>query len=309
MKWLVGFLALLAVCVLPAGFCYWKVFFVPRDQDDRSYRLPKGEQYEGTRDLMLSLIHEWESIPCERVRIRACDGTILAAKYYHVQEGAPLQIQFHGYHGSAMRDFCGGNKLAREMGFNTLAVDQRAHGKSGGHTTTFGIRERRDCLSWVRWACERFGPQTPIFLAGVSMGASTVLMATELELPPNVVAILADCPYSSPEAIIRKVCRDDLKLPPNLVMPFVKLGARLFGHFDLCAASAVEAVRHTKIPILLLHGEADRFVPCEMSWEIFEACAGEVVRETFPEAGHGLSYVADTNRYAWVVRRFMERFI
>ena len=170
---------------------------------------------------MLSLIRQMDEIPYEAVTISAQDGTKLAVRYYHVRDGAPLQIQLHGYRGTALRDFCGGNKLARESGQNTLVVDQRAHGKSGGTTITFGIRERLDCLCWVEYASQRFGSDIPVFLSGVSMGAATVLMASELELPANVVGIIADCPYSSPEAIIRKVCQQDMHLPPVLVMPSV----------------------------------------------------------------------------------------
>ena len=209
---------------------------------------------------MLSLICELDGIPFEPVTITAFDGVQLCGRYYHVRDGAPVQIELHGYRGNALRDFCGGNKLAREAGMNTLLVDERANGRSGGRTITFGVKERRDCLSWIECANSRFGP-VPIFLAGVSMGAATVLMAAGLPLPANVAGIIADCPYSSPEAIIRKVCREDMHLPPALLMPFVRLAARLFGRFRLDGASAVEAARDTGIPILLLHGEDDRFVP------------------------------------------------
>ena len=90
-------------------------------------------------------------------------------------------------------------------------------------------------------------------------------------------------------------------------MPFVRLGARLFGHFDLKESSAVQAVENTSIPILLLHGEDDRFVPCDMSREIFAACVGEKTRITFPGAGHGLSYIVDTETYTEAVSRFVDR--
>lgn len=135
------------------------------------------------------------------------------------------------------------------------------------------------------------------------MGAASVLMASELPLPENVAGIVADCPYSSPEAIIRRVCAENMPLS-GAVMPFVRLAARLFGGFDLRGASAVEAVKHTDIPILLLHGEDDRFVPCSMSREIH--AAGRTTRlVTFPDAGHGLSYIADEARYAAEVEDFI----
>lgn len=301
------FAGLILLSVLIVWYSYRTAFYSPEKRKADDYAIPKGAQYEKERQRMRSLIREMDEIPYEAVTISAQDGTKLSARYYHVRDGAPLQIQFHGYRGAAVRDFCGGNKLARESGQNTLVVDQRAHGKSGGTAITFGIRERLDCLCWAEYANQRFGSNTPVFLSGVSMGAATVLMASELELPANVVGIIADCPYSSPEAIIRKVCREDMHLPPALVMPFIRLGARLFGHFDLREASAVQAVRNTSIPILLLHGEDDRFVPCGMSREIFDACTGEKTRITFPGAGHGLSYIVDTETYSEAVSRFVDQ--
>lgn len=300
------FAGLILLSVLIAWYSYRTAFYSPEKRKEDYYAIPKGEQYEKERQRMLSLIREMDEIPYEAVTISAHDGTKLAARYYHVRDGAPLQIQFHGYRGTALRDFCGGNKLARESGQNTLVVDQRAHSKSGGTTITFGIRERLDCLCWTEYANQRFGSDTPVFLSGVSMGAATVLMASKLELPANVVGIIADCPYSSPEAIIRKVCREDMHLPPALAMPFVLLGARLFGHFDLREASALEAVQHTHIPILLIHGEDDRFVPCDMSREIFDACTAYKIGKTFPGAGHGLSYIVDTHGYEQTVAQFTE---
>ena len=301
------FAGLLLLSVLIAWLSYRKAFYSPKMRHEDIYALPQGEQYEKERPRMLSLIRQMNDIPYETVSVSARGGTVLSARYYRVQDGSPLQIQFHGYRGTALRDFCGGNKLARESGQNTLVVDQRAHGKSGGTTITFGIRERLDCLSWVEYANQRFGSDTPVVLSGVSMGAATVLMAAGLELPANVRGIIADCPYSSPEAIIRKVCREDMHLPPALAMPFIRLGARLFGHFNLRETSAVQAVENTAIPILLLHGEDDRFAPCDMSRDIFEACTGDKTLITFPDAGRGLSYIADTETYGGAVSRFVSR--
>ena len=299
--------AIAAVCLVITFSIFLAAFYSPvrlRTPDDF---IPSGEQYGENRSLMLSLIREMEALPCEEVRIPASDGVSLRARYYHVRDGAPLQIQMHGYRGAAVRDFCGGNKLARELGMNTLVVDQRAHGKSGGKVITFGARERYDCQDWARYAFLRFGKDTPIYLAGVSMGAATVLMAAGLELPHTVRGIIADCPYSSAEAIIRKVASKDLHLPARPLMPFVRLAARLFGGFRLNEACAVEAVRRADIPVLLIHGEDDRFVPCGMSKEIAAACKSECALATFPQAGHGLSYIADAQRYARLVEDFVSQ--
>ena len=297
--------AALALLALAVTYFAWRVTFFSSSRQRQGYgELPKGDQYKNGRKLMLSLISDLEEWPYESVETTAFDGIRLFGRYYHVRDGAPVQLQMHGYRGDAIRDFCGGAKLARQLGMNILLVDQRAHGHSGGKAITFGIRERYDCQTWTRYIYMRFGPETPIYLAGVSMGAATVLMAAGLKLPHTVRGIIADCPYSSPEAIIRKVISDDLHLPAPIVFPFVRLAARLFGNFSLRETSAAEAVSHSDIPALLIHGEDDRFVPCGMSAAIAGLCRGPCTFASFPDAGHGLSYIVDPERYGTLVADF-----
>ncbi len=298
-------LIILLIIVLLAYITFRLIFFVPTKHQENSYELPKGKQYEQNREVMLALIKEIDDIPCERVYIKAKDGIILSGRYYHQSDNAPLQIQFPGYKGSAIRDFCGGNKLARELGFNVLLVDLRAHGLSNGHTITFGIKERYDCLCWIEYALERFGKTTPIYLAGISMGASTILMASGLNLPENVRGLLADCPYSNPPAIIKKVCCD-MKYPTTLFYPFIYLGALIFGHFRLNSASAVDAVRKCQVPILIIHGKDDKMVPYEMSEEIYKNCPKGSKLYLFPNAGHGISYLSDLEKYKAITLEFFK---
>jgi len=241
----------------------------------------------------------------ESVSITSHDGLHLSGKYYHVKDGAPLQIQMHGYRGSGARDFCGGTKLAINSGHNVLVIDERSHGNSDGHTITMGIKERYDCLDWVTYANERFGSDSKILLVGLSMGAATVLMVSELDLPSNVVGIMADCPYSSPKEIVKRVAKS-MHFPPNLAYPFIRLGALIFGHFNIEESDAVSAVKYAKVPILLVHGEADSFVPCEMSRKIYEACGAPKILATFPGAEHGMSYMSDVTRYRQIIRDFFK---
>ena len=305
MKILLIIIILTAAVLLFAYYGYWRCFYSPFRNRNKKYKLPHGEQYENEWETMQKLIAEMDAIPYEQVYTTSFDGLKLAARYYYVSDDTPLHIQFHGYHGNAVRDFCGGNKLARESGGSTLVVDQRAHGKSEGTTITFGINERRDCLSWIEYARRRFGKDRPIIIEGVSMGATTVLMASGMDLPVNVIGVTADCPYSSVKGIICKVCRD-MHLPPAIMWPFIWLGARVYGRFDPNETSATEAVKNTRIPILLIHGEDDLFVPCEMSREIASSCGSKLIFQTFPGAGHGLSYIADEKTYRHKVDEITE---
>ena len=301
---MVCLILLLFLIVGASWYAYAVAFYSPKGKRVSENAPLVGAQYEAVAENIARISDIMRRIPFEEVVISAYDGTQLYGRYYHVKEGAPIELLFHGYRSHPYRDCSGGHALSRKMGFDSLVVDQRAHGRSGAATITFGIKERLDCLAWVNYLNDRFGTKTPIILSGLSMGAATVLMAAALELPENVACIMADSPYSSPSGIIKKVCREE-GYPVWLCTPLLYLGARLFGTFHLGSCTAKEAVRQAKVPILLIHGEDDRFVPCDMSLEIAANCASRVDVVTFPDAGHGLSYMTDPLRYEKAVCRFL----
>ncbi|MBQ3530586.1 MAG: alpha/beta hydrolase [Oscillospiraceae bacterium] len=299
-------ITLLLLILLISYLSYRKAFYSSPKKRSKTHLLPDTPQYTKVNPEIKRLIGEMEAVPFEEVSITTFDGLKLFARYYHLSDSAPLQIQFHGYRSTAVRDFSGGFSLARKMGRNLLVVDQRAGGKSEGTTICFGIKEKYDCLEWIKYALERFG-DVPIMLTGVSMGAATVLMASELDLPKNVKCIVADCPYSSPEEIIALQCKE-MGIPPKIGMPFVRLGARLFGNLKLSGEGAEKAVRNTKVPILLVHGEEDDFVPCYMSEKIYSANPKMITFETFPNAAHGVSFLVDTERYEKLYYSLFEKY-
>ena len=304
--WVLAFLVL-AVFLGGGYYAYRYAFFSPK-MGRETLPACEGRQYAPYQAEIRRIFRELQERPCEFVTVPSADGLILSGRYYHVADGAPLDIGFHGYRSACLTDFAGGAELSEKMGHNLLLVDQRAHGKSTGRTISFGILERWDVLSWVNYAVERFGSNVQILLYGISMGAATVLMASDLPLPENVKGIIADCPYSSPKEIICKVARDR-GLPVKAAWCFVWIGARVYGGFDPNEADAVRAVKHTKVPILLIHGEADGFVPCAMSADIQRSNPRRIRRFTFPGADHGISFLRDEARYEAIVTEFCGKFI
>ena len=296
----------LALLILTISFvCFYMAFFVPKHgpiaADD--YTTPEGPVYEPFREQMVQWMKEVRAMPHEDCYITSFDGLKLHGRYYEYAPGTPIELMFHGYRGNSDRDLCGGVQRCFELGRSCLLVDQRASSASEGHVITFGIKEHRDCLKWLDFMVERFGEDVKIILTGISMGASTVLMAAGSPLPKQVKGVLADCGFSSAKAIICKVIRQ-MKLPPILAYPFVWLGARIFGGFSLEELSAVEAVKQATVPVIFFHGEDDDFVPTEMSKENFEACASRKQLVTTPSAGHGLCYPVDPKGYLQALRDF-----
>ena len=301
-----GIVAILAVTVLLISYLCFRMAFYVKDSDKipkEEYPIPQGKVYEPHRDKMVGWMKEVRAMDCEEFFICSFDGLKLRGKYYEYAPGAVIEIMFHGYRGSAERDMCGGVQRCFKLGHSALIVDQRCSGKSDGNVITFGINESRDCLDWMRFAIDHFGPDCRLMLTGISMGASTVMIAAGEELPKNVIGVLADCGFTSAKAIIQEVIRQ-MKLPPKLAYPFVKLGARLYGHFDLEKTSAIEAMGKCKVPVIFFHGESDDFVPCFMSRENYAACTGKKRLVTVPGAGHGLSIMFDPEGYRAAMREF-----
>lgn len=300
-------IALLIIIILCVSYYAFRVaFLAPPHLDTNHYFVPEGKQYDAVRDGIKKSVARMAERKYEPITITSFDGSKLFARYYHVSDNAPVQILFHGYKSSSLLDCSGGSYFADQLGHNAIVVDQRSHGQSDGTVITFGIKERKDCLCWIQYTIERFGKDVPIILSGLSMGAATVLMVTDLNLPENVKGIIADCPYSSPKEIIMKVAKQ-MHFPPRLMLPFVWLGGFLFGHFNLFESTAIEAIKNCEIPILILHGDADELVPCEMSQSMLTSGAKDITLETFAGAGHGLSYIVIPDKYEKVVLEFIDK--
>ena len=78
--------------------------------------------------------------------------------------------------------------------------------------------------------------------------------------------------------------------------------------FSIDGASTVEAIRDNRLPLLLLHGRADDFVPCWMTEKCAAAavnCEKDVV--LVEEAGHGLSFLVDRDRVYAALVKFLDK--
>lgn len=289
---------LFLLCLIISFICFYKVFYSPKRKPlgEDEYELPPGKIYLPFKDEMYKWMKAVREMPHTDFEIKSFDGLTLRGRYYEYSSDAPVEIMFHGYQGNSERDLCGGVFRAFELGHNALLVDQRAAGRSDGSIITFGINEHKDCLSWVDFAISHFGADVKIVLTGVSMGAATVVMAAGKKLPENVMYVLADCGYFSAKEIIKKVI-SEMHLPAAVLYPFVKLGARIFGKFDLEEYSPVEAVKNAEIPVIFIHGDADDFVPYEMSYKLWEVCSSKKKLVTIKGAGHGLAYPVDKSGY------------
>ena len=231
------------------------------------------------------------STPYRLVDTVSFDGLKLVARYYSNNSDKTV-IFFHGYRSSAVRDFSCAVKMYLDRGFNVLLCDQRSHGLSEGKLITFGVKESRDVHTWIEFASERLGAKK-IVLSGMSMGASTVLLACNYGMPDTVKAIIADCGFTSPVDIMKKVARNNLKINASPFLPFLNIFCRLFGGFSIYKADTAKAIKNCDTPILFIHGKCDELVPCEMSENAFKSANKKSKFVSIDGARHGLSFLVD----------------
>ncbi|MNN68928.1 Alpha/beta hydrolase family protein [compost metagenome] len=135
------------------------------------------------------------------------------------------------------------------------------------------------------------------------------MMTSGEELPPQVKAVVADCGYSSVKAQLSYQLRRMYHLPGFPFVQFASLITRIKAGYFFGEASALKQVRKAKVPILFIHGDADKFVPFFMMEELYQACSGPKDKLVVHGAGHGLAYDTDKSVYITRVSNFIAQYV
>ncbi len=233
--------------------------------------------------------------------IMSTDNLKLAATYFAPTEPSHRwAVLVHGYG----RDQSFTGDYAEEYlkrGYNVLTPDLRAAGASEGEYLTMGTKESEDIALWTRKIAE-VDPQAQIVLHGVSMGAATVMMTTAQAMQ-NVVAAVEDCGYTSAYDMFTAQLNVLFGLPEFPVMPCVDIVTRLKTGAAVSEAKPLDAVVHTAVPMLFIHGDADKLVPCAMAHELYEA-SNAPAKELFIVEGAGHADAKNVNPQIYFERIF-----
>lgn len=303
--WFYFVLILFLILFVGLLFVFFSMAFVRKnnanitDVENSSYLKPYIEKLRPGIEFI-------DNQPFEEVSILSFDGLKLYGRYYTHNTDKTV-ILVHGYRSNGKHDFSGALKFYYDYGFNVLLVDQRSHGKSEGRLITFGVKESFDVRDWAEFLNKKYFPKS-IVLSGVSMGGGTVVFALKRGLPKNVKCVIADCGFTSPEAIIRKVGYDRFKINAKFYMPFLNVMTHIFGGFSIYETTK-EALKDNKIPVAFIHGEKDNFVPVQMSREALKASGKYGIGIFVKEADHGLSYLVETERVTKDISNFLTKYL
>lgn len=245
----------------------------------------------------------------EQVILTSQDGLKLSARFLPAEgESRKALILMHGYRAEPLVDFAGLYRFYHEQGYHLLVPSQRSHGDSEGKYICFGVKERFDCKMWAEYLCSRLGKDCSVFLSGISMGCSTVLMAAGTGLPENVRGIIADCGFTSPYDIFRHVLRRNFGLPAFPLIGMTQVLAKHRAGFTYREVSTTDVLKTCRIPVLFIHGGADTFVPVRMTLENYAACGAPKELLIIEGAGHAVSNMEDPVRYREAVLGFMQKY-
>lgn len=301
-------LAILILCVFSGGY----LFFAACRRKEELPWLDEAEikktNYAKYYDYIVAS-HKWLTAhKAQDVWTNSRDGLMLHALWIPAQNARATILFAHGYRSTPLVDFSYAMEFYHQLGMNLLIPDQRAHGKSQGKYITFGIKESEDMQQWIAYHNQELSQQ-PIVLDGLSMGASTMLYLADKQLPANVKAIIADCGFTSPKEIISCVFRSVTHLPAVPSIWFADLFARIFAKVSLNECDTRKTLAGSQLPVLIVHGTADDFVPCEMSKQAYDCCSSSKQLLLVDDATHGCSFLVDRERYSNLVCELLDNYV
>lgn len=275
-------------------YCFTNLIKTKRVIDEKDDYYPYLEAIKEGDELL-------EKVNKEEVEVESDDHLILRGYFIENEIKDRVVIIFHGYKSK------GSLSLTYDyyaLGYSVLLIDQRAHGRSEGRFIGMGILERFDALKWIEYVIKRCGENTSILLSGTSMGASTIMMASEIITYPQVKGIIADCGFSSCYEQIKSCIH---KIPKQPTMGIVNLYSRLFAKYNMKEITSAESLSNSNIPLLIIHGKKDNFVPCSNLKICYDASKSTIKDYLYVDnAIHATACADGKDEYDLKVRKFLK---
>ncbi|URZ88278.1 alpha/beta hydrolase [Floricoccus penangensis] len=271
--------------------------------EDDPYAIIENNQNKVANDF-------WDKNLTEQVTITSFDGLKLVGNVFKLNpDSNKWLLGVHGYRSTGRRDMqVIMEHLARSGQYNILIPDHRAHGESEGTLITFGYNEKKDILQWTSELLKK-EPNAEIVLYGGSMGATTVMLTTELDLPTNVKGIIADCGYTSAYMEFELLIKNGLKIPSFPLLNFMDFFVRIKGNFSLKDVDVRPGLNENILPFLVIHGTGDKFVDVSMAKLNFDADKGPKDMLIVKDAPHLSSYIYDEDDYFKTVNTFLDNLV
>lgn len=242
------------------------------------------------------------SFAYETIQLKTSDGIPIDAWYSKTDSSNTCVILIHGY--SVNKSYLENEAATfKQWGYSVLLLDLRGHGKSGGNTTNFGVKEGDELQKAFAFAKQK--GQSKIILYGVSLGAALSIKAVAKgDVQP--VAIIADVPFGSLHQHLKARARM-LGFPSE---PFASLTTFWIGiergyngfQFDISSYS-----KKIDCPVLLEWGAKDPLVTKEEIDSIYKNLSSKNKKLViYPDADHGAFFEKDPFTWEKELQAFLK---
>jgi|SRR5579864_17420 len=237
-----------------------------------------------------ALVRQEFGAELQDVSITAADSIVLKAWYAHPQEfnGSTVMLM-HGITDNR-EGVSGYAELFLKHGYAVLLPDARGHGESGGDLATYGIKEADDAHRWISWLFEHDPPQC-VYGFGESYGAALILQSLASE--PRYCAVVVEDSFST----AREMSYERISSPLHMgswfgrtlgrpILAAANFYSRKRYGIDLLSPSPLDAVKHSSVPVLLIHGSLDRSINPRHAVILAQAAPDHVQLWLVPNAWH-----------------------
>ncbi|HEY8605886.1 MAG TPA: alpha/beta fold hydrolase [Noviherbaspirillum sp.] len=149
----------------------------------------------------------------------------------------------------------------RDFGFSVLAIDYRGFGKSGGELPSEETVYEDALAAWRHLAQLQPDPARRYIYGHSLGGAVAVDLAHRLQTDrgmPAAEGLIVESTFTTLADIAR-----------SLSYPWLPLQLLMSQKFD-----SVSKIAEISLPVLIVHGSADRYVPSRFSEQLYEAARG-----------------------------------
>lgn len=228
-------------------------------------------------------------LPSETVALVSADGVPLNAWWIPVDSPRAVVIVLHGMDGQDASTMLGHATWLHEAGYATLALDMRAHGRSGGERIGLAFEEPQDVAAALDWiAAQPSLRDVPVAILGVSMGGATALRTAAVR--PDVDAVISVSAFASVDHMIHDAFVMMMDAPDWVVVvftPFTRMTFRLmYGVWPAKASPVVDVAQVPPRPVLIAHGDRDTQVSVANAYALADAADGQVELWIAEDADH-----------------------
>ena len=217
-----------------------------------------------------------------------------------------VAIIVHGYR-CDYREMSSYAKMFFNMGYSILVTENRGHGKGEGFIG-MGFLDKDDILSWINILVEK-NPKYKIVLFGLSMGGSAVCLTAGEPLPQNVKCIISDCAFENVYKQIEYVFNKNHGKIKNVILKNFNTYMTRAYDFNLLSADCSVALKKSNIPVMIIHGKSDTYVPVQNALNLEEKIPTFRKYVYLVEgAGHALSYAQNPRKYETKLREFLKQW-